>query len=130
MLTIQELRTSTIHELNEELSKTRKELLKVRISVRTRHEKGTDKVQKTKRYIAQILTILKEAMRDDARKAEAKAVAGSTKKIAEKSTVKTVEAEAADEASTGEKQVKKTRKPASRSTAKKPASKKTSAKKS
>ncbi len=61
MLSIQELRSSTVKELLRELETTRKDMLKVRINVKTKHEKDTSKVQKTKLYIAQVLTVLKEA---------------------------------------------------------------------
>ena len=61
MLSVQELRSSTVKELLQELETVRKDMLKVRINVKTKHEKDTSKAQKTKRYIAQILTILKEA---------------------------------------------------------------------
>ena len=61
MLSIQELRSSTVKELLQELETTRKDMLKIRINVKTKHEKDTSKAQKTKRYIAQILTVLKEA---------------------------------------------------------------------
>ena len=61
MLTIQELQSSTIKELQDELSKSRAEFVKIRVGVRTKHTKDTSLVKKQKRYIAQILTLLKEA---------------------------------------------------------------------
>lgn len=64
MPTIQELRSFTTKELLQELDKARKELLKVRISVKTRHEKDTSKVKESKRYIAQLLTALVEAKKE------------------------------------------------------------------
>lgn len=73
MLSIQELRSSTLKELFQELEKTRKELLKARVSVKTKHEKNTSKVQKIKRYVAQVITILKEAEKEE-KKAPVKAV--------------------------------------------------------
>lgn len=60
MFSIQELRSSTEKELDQELSRARKELLKIRISVRNKHEKDTSKVKKINCYIAQILTVMKE----------------------------------------------------------------------
>jgi ribosomal protein L29 len=60
MLSIQELRSSTKKELLLELAKTRKEALKIRINVKTKHEKDTSKAKKTKYYVARILTALRE----------------------------------------------------------------------
>lgn len=73
MFSTQELRSSTRKELLHELSKARKEMLKVRINVKTKHEKGSDKAKKTKRYIAQILTILKEVKKEEQEKSQEKA---------------------------------------------------------
>ena len=61
MFTIQELRSSTMKELLQELDKARKEMLKVRVNIKTKHEKETAKAKKTKRYIAQVLTVIREA---------------------------------------------------------------------
>lgn len=58
MLTIQELRSSNRKELLQELEKARKEMVKVRISLKTKHEKDTSMAGKTKQYIARILTLL------------------------------------------------------------------------
>jgi ribosomal protein L29 len=60
MLSIQELRSSSPKELLLELQKARKEMLKIRINLKTKHEKDTSKARKEKRLIAQILTLLKE----------------------------------------------------------------------
>ena len=60
MLSIQELRSSTKKELLLELAKVRKEMLKIRINLRTKQEKNTSKAKVTKHYIAKILTILKD----------------------------------------------------------------------
>jgi|GEM_PF-1890329 len=65
MLTIQELRSSTLKELLQELEKARKEMLKVRVNVKTKHAKDTAKVEKSKRYIAQVLTVLKEVGKEE-----------------------------------------------------------------
>ncbi len=58
MLSIQELRSSNQKELSLELEKFRKEMVKIRISLKTKHEKDTSKAGKTKRYIAQVLTFM------------------------------------------------------------------------
>lgn len=60
MLSIQELRSSSQKELLLELQKARKEMVRIRISLKTKHEKDTSKARKEKRMIAQILTVLKE----------------------------------------------------------------------
>lgn len=60
MYSIKELRSSTKKELIQELEKARADVLKIRINVKTKHEKDRSKVKKIKYYIAQILTILKE----------------------------------------------------------------------
>lgn len=60
MLTVKELRSSTDNELQEELKKSSKELLKVRLSIRSKHEKDSSKAKKLKRYAAQIHTIIIE----------------------------------------------------------------------
>lgn len=82
MLTIQELRSSTLKELLQELEKARKEMLKVRVNVKTKHVKDTAKVKKSKRYIAQVLTVLKEVEKEEAKKPQ--------KEKAEKSEKETV----------------------------------------
>lgn len=61
MFSIQELQSSTVKELFVELEKARNELIKIRINVKTKHNKDTSKVKKTKRYVAQVLTALKDA---------------------------------------------------------------------
>ena len=60
MYSIQELRSSTKKELLLELAKARKENLKIRVSLKTKHEKDSSKAEKLKHYVAQILTILTE----------------------------------------------------------------------
>ena len=65
MLSIQELRSSTQKELLQELSKRQGELLKIRISVKTKHEKDSSKVVKMKRYVAQLKTSLNELSREE-----------------------------------------------------------------
>jgi len=65
MFSIQELRSSTKKELFQELAKTRKDALKIRVSVKTKHEKDTSKSLKIKRYAAQILTVLEEVRNEE-----------------------------------------------------------------
>ncbi len=77
MLSIQELRSSSKKELLLELQKARKEMLKIRINLKTKHEKDTSKARKEKRMIAQILTLLKEF---DKEPSSAKASEAPTKK--------------------------------------------------
>ncbi len=86
MLTIQELRSSTKKELLQELDKTRKDFLKIRINVKTKHEKDQSKVGKIKRYVAQILTALKEVEAEEAKKPAKKETV--TAKVTEKAEAK------------------------------------------
>lgn len=65
MLSIQELRSSTNKELLLELEKSRKDLVKIRIHVKTKHEKDSTKVTKAKRYVAQILSVLKSLEKEE-----------------------------------------------------------------
>ncbi len=60
MLSNQELKSSTKKELQKELSEAREALMKKRITVKTKHDKDTSGVQKQKRYIARVMTSLKE----------------------------------------------------------------------
>ncbi len=60
MLTVQELRSSTVKELLQELEAARKNMLKIRVNVKTKHEKNTVKSMQAKRYVAKILTVMKE----------------------------------------------------------------------
>jgi len=48
-----------------ELAKARKETLKVRINLKTKHDKDISKAKKVKHYVAQILTMLKELETSD-----------------------------------------------------------------
>ncbi len=81
MLSIQELRSSTTKELLQELESARNVSLKIRLSVKTKHEKNSSKKPASKRYIAQILTIMKEIAAEEAKKSETKVVEKkSTKK--------------------------------------------------
>ncbi len=60
MLTLQELQSLTRKELLQELEKASKELAHLRISVRTKNQKDTSLVFRTKQMIARIKTQLKE----------------------------------------------------------------------
>lgn len=60
MQTYQELKSLTKKELLLALSEARQELLKRKITVKTKHEKDSSGVNKQKRYIARLLTALKQ----------------------------------------------------------------------
>ncbi len=68
MFSIQELRSSTIKELLQELEKARKGAQKTRINIKTKQEKNGSKAKKTKHYVAKILTVLKEVEAEEAKK--------------------------------------------------------------
>ena len=71
MLTIQELKSSNLTELERELSSAQTELLKIRIALKTKHEKDSSKSKKTKRYIAKIKTIISELKIEDSKESKA-----------------------------------------------------------
>ena len=60
MQTYQELKSLTKKELNTFLQEARNEMLKKRMTIKTKHEKDTSLVKKQKKYIAQLNTALKE----------------------------------------------------------------------
>jgi ribosomal protein L29 len=60
MLSNQELKSSTRKELLRELEEARMTWEKKRITIKTKHDKDTSSATKQKRYIARILTALKE----------------------------------------------------------------------
>lgn len=60
MYTSQELKNLNDSELHLELQKGRLELHKIRLTVKTKELKAHHKLKEIKRYIARILTILKE----------------------------------------------------------------------
>ncbi len=60
MLSNQELKSSTRKELMEELKNARKEAMRVKIGVKTKHLKDSTLVEKQKMYVAQIKTTLRE----------------------------------------------------------------------
>ena len=65
MLTFQELHSSTRKELLLELVTARKDLLQVRLGLRTKHQKDTSLSKKQKAYVAQILTVLSQMNLED-----------------------------------------------------------------
>ena len=60
MLTIQELRNLSDTEIQTELAKTRRELVRLKLAVKVGQEKATHKVTITKKYVAVINTVIKE----------------------------------------------------------------------
>lgn len=60
MFSIQELKSSTRKELFSELQKARKELLRIRVGVKTKNVKDSSLVDKQKAYIARLLTVIRE----------------------------------------------------------------------
>ena len=80
MLSIQELRSSSKKELMQELASARKDALKVKISLKTKHEKDTSKAKKAKFYVARILTVLKDFGSEDLTKNDSGKPAGDTEK--------------------------------------------------
>ncbi len=60
MLSNQELKSSTRKELIKELEEARELSMKKRITVKTKHEKNTSAASKQKKYVARIMTALKE----------------------------------------------------------------------
>ena len=65
MLSIQELKSSSLAALQAELSKARQEAQSIRIGVQTGHIKDTSLLSKHKRYVARVLSCLREAQLDD-----------------------------------------------------------------
>lgn len=68
MLSFQELTSSTLKELMQELTKAKESMLKIRLHCKTRHEKDTSKAQKNKKYIARIKTAIKQLEIEEAKK--------------------------------------------------------------
>ena len=60
MLSNQELGSSTRKELLKELEEAREIMMKKRITVKTKHDKNSSAVSKQKKFIARIMTALKE----------------------------------------------------------------------
>lgn len=60
MLSNQELKSLTRKELLKELQEARELSQKNRITVKTKHHKDTSSVSKQKKYVARVMTALKE----------------------------------------------------------------------
>ena len=60
MLSNQELKSLTRKELLQELQEAREISQKNRITVKTKHHKDTSSVSKQKKYVARVMTALKE----------------------------------------------------------------------
>lgn len=61
MLTLQELRNVSLKEINRELVQAKKSYDQTRIQIGTQHSKNSAVLQKDKKYIAQILTVMRES---------------------------------------------------------------------
>ncbi len=59
MLTIQEIKSLSDPELQVELAKSKRELVKLKLAVKMGQEKATHKVTAMKKYIAVIKTIIR-----------------------------------------------------------------------
>jgi ribosomal protein L29 len=64
MLSLQELRSSTLKELTTELLNARKQKTQLHLTLRSKHEKNSSLSKKSGRYIARILTIMR-AVREE-----------------------------------------------------------------
>ena len=60
MLSNQELKSLTRKELLKELQEARELCQKHRITVKTKHHKDTSSVSRQKKYVARVMTMLKE----------------------------------------------------------------------
>lgn len=60
MLSNQELKSSTRKELLKEIEEARETMTKKRITIKTKHDKDTSGSLKQRRYVARIMTALKE----------------------------------------------------------------------
>jgi len=60
MLSSQEIKSLTKKEVLKELETAREELMKKRITVKTKHEKDTSSVNKLKKLVARLSTALRE----------------------------------------------------------------------
>lgn len=69
---LQELVNLSIKDLQSELQKAEKELLRYKVGVRTKHLKEIHQIHNYKRYVAQIHTIIKEQQTAKAKKAAEK----------------------------------------------------------
>jgi len=60
MLTLQEVRQLQDNELNEEISKASRELIKLKMDVENKYTKETHSLKNYKKYVAQLKTIQRE----------------------------------------------------------------------
>jgi len=60
MFTTEELRKIDVKKIEEEISNVEKTLYKIRFEVKTGQDKGHNKIELNKRYIARMKTILQE----------------------------------------------------------------------
>jgi len=74
MFTNQELKTSTVKELHSELGKAREALVHIRIGIKTKSNKNLSQISEHKKYIARILTAMKELELDEKVEKAAKAL--------------------------------------------------------
>ncbi len=65
MLSSQELKSSTLQELLKELHGARQESQRIRLGLKTSHLKDSSLAGRWKRYIARILTLLREIELDE-----------------------------------------------------------------
>lgn len=70
MLTKQEIRQLSDRDLQEELLKTRRELLKTQLNFRSGHNKESHTIRNHRRYIAQLKTIKREMIKTGAQQAK------------------------------------------------------------
>ncbi len=72
MLSSQELKSLTRKELLRELEEARELAQKNRITVKTKHNKDSSSVSKQKKYVARVMTALKELDLEEAVKSSTK----------------------------------------------------------
>ena len=60
MLSNQELKSLTRKELLKELEEARELVMKKRITIKTKHDKDSSGASKQKKYVARVMTALKE----------------------------------------------------------------------
>ena len=77
MLDLKELKKTAIENLAKELDRTKKEVVKIAMQVRTGKSKAAHEIKKAKKYIAQIFTILKQRSLEKVEKTEENAPANS-----------------------------------------------------
>jgi ribosomal protein L29 len=65
MLTKQEIRQMTDKDLQSEIAKTTRELMKINMDIEGSQTKGTHKKRQLRRYVARLKTIEKEFQKED-----------------------------------------------------------------